>query len=193
MPAILAIAYGSLVGSSGAAEQVLLADRLRAVARIDARAARGRATACTSVHPARLDDRGVNHQVVVDELRRARAVGEDAADRAGDEEDVLGPVRLEPVVHRRLIAKIQLLPRGAEDVGEARRLQPPHDRRTDQPAMSRDVHCSVARDLMCRHGVECISQPKQAQDSGQPESVVPASGLSSVGARLIACSNVSQR
>ena len=38
------------------------------------------------VRPARLDDRGVNHQVVVDELRRARAVGEDAADRAGHEE-----------------------------------------------------------------------------------------------------------
>ena len=46
-------------------------------------------------------------------------VGQDAADGAGDEEDVVGPVGFEPVVDRRLIAQVELVAGGAEDVGEA--------------------------------------------------------------------------
>ena len=132
------------------AQQILFADRLRAISRIDARAAQVKQT-LDAVHPARLRDGGVNHQVVVDELRRARGVGENAADRARDQEDVLGLVRLEPVVHRRLIAQIELVSRGAEDIGEPGRIQTAHDRGTDQATMSRDIDRGIARDLMCRH------------------------------------------
>ncbi len=47
-----------------------------------------------------MHDRGVDHHVVVEELRRAGGVRHDAADGAGHEEHVFGPVRLEPVVDR---------------------------------------------------------------------------------------------
>ena len=108
MPEILAIAYGSFVGSSGPVRRCLLDHRLRGVARVDARAPEIQKP-LHAVHVAGMRDRGVNHQVVVDELGRTRGVGEDAANRAGDQEDVLGTVRLEPVVHGRLIAQVELV------------------------------------------------------------------------------------
>ena len=69
----------------------------------------------------RMHHRGVDHHVVVDELRRPRRVGQDAADGAGDEKDVLGTVGAEPVVHRRLIAQIELVARRGQDVLVAER------------------------------------------------------------------------
>ena len=42
--------------------------------------------------------------------------GEDSADGSGDEKHVFGTVRAEPVVHRGLIAQIQLVSRRGEDV-----------------------------------------------------------------------------
>ena len=65
-----------------------------------------------------MHDGAVDHHVVVDELGRPRAVRHDAADRAGDEEDVLRPVRLEPVRHLGLIAEVELLALGRENVCE---------------------------------------------------------------------------
>ncbi len=61
---------------------------------------------------------GVNHHVVVDELRRPAGVGENAANGACYQEDVLRPVRLEPVVHSRLISQIELLPGCDQGVGK---------------------------------------------------------------------------
>ena len=46
----------------------------------------------------RLDDRGVDHQVVVDELCRSGAVGVDPTDGAGHEEHMVGAVGPEPIV-----------------------------------------------------------------------------------------------
>ena len=81
----------------------------------------------------------VNHHVVVDELRGARAVGEDPADGAGDEEHVLGTIGLEPMRHLGLVAQIQLLTLGREDVGESLGLEPTHHRRSNQSGMTRDI------------------------------------------------------
>jgi hypothetical protein len=81
---------------------------------------------------------GVNQHVVVDELGRAGRVRHDAADRAGDKIDVFGPVGAEPVVHRRLIAQVQLFARGGQDVESRVPLEPPDDRRADQAAMAGD-------------------------------------------------------
>ena len=71
-------------------------------------------------HVRGVHDRRVNHHVVVDELRRTRRVGQNAADGAGDEKDVLGPIGAEPVVDRRLVAQIQLLARGREETLDGR-------------------------------------------------------------------------
>ena len=62
---------------------------------------------------------GVDHHVVVDELGGPRRVRQDAADRAGDEKHVLGPIGPEPIVDRRLIAEIELLARRRQNVLEA--------------------------------------------------------------------------
>ena len=82
--------------------------------------------------------RGVDHHVVVDELRRPRGVRHDAADGAGDEIDVLGTVGAEPVVDRRLIAQIELIARGGEDVVEAELFEPADDGGADQAAVAGD-------------------------------------------------------
>ena len=68
-----------------------------------------------------------------------RRVGEDAADRAGREIDVLGTIGLEPVVDRRLIAQIELLARRGLDLdGTELALEPPEDRGPREPAMAGD-------------------------------------------------------
>ena len=78
-----------------------------------------------------MDDRAVDHHVVVEELGGPGGVGHDPADGAGDEEHILGPVGLEPVVHRGLIAQVELS-RLAVRMLVNRRPQPPDHRRTDK-------------------------------------------------------------
>ena len=99
--------------------------------------------------------RGVDHHVVVDELRRARRVGQDAADGAGDEKDVLRTVGAEPVVDRRLIAQIELIARGGQDVVEPELLEATDDRGADQAAMAGDedsgVRCPYANCKATQH------------------------------------------
>ena len=88
-------------------------------------------------------DGAVDHHVVVDELGRPGAVGHDPADRAGHEEHVLRPVRLEPVRHLGLIAQVELLTRGGEDVGEALGFESTNDGRTDQARVTGNVDSSL--------------------------------------------------
>ena len=132
------------------AEEVLLENRLRAVSRVDAGAPEVEQPLGT-MQPAGFHDRGVDHQVVVDELRRARAVGQDPPDRAGDQKDVLGLVGLEPVVHRRLVAEIELVTRRAEDPGEPGVGQASHEGRADQTAVAGDIDSCRAIEGVCRH------------------------------------------
>ena len=140
-----------LVGRfEAAAQEILLANRLRTIARINARAPEVEQP-LDAAAPARLDNRRVNHQVVVDELRRTRAVGQDSADRARDQKDVLGLVRPEPVVHGRLVAQIELLSGHAEDIRESGGLEAADDRRANQSTMPGDVDGRAFRDDTCRH------------------------------------------
>ena len=98
-----------------------------------------------------MHDRGVDHQVVVDELRRPPGVGPDAADGAGDEKDVLRPMRVEPAIHRRLVAQVELVAAGGQQVAEALGSQPAGDRRTHQPAVAGDVDAGIDRNLALAH------------------------------------------
>src|SRR5687767_403016 len=105
----------------------------------------------TCVHDSR-----VNHQVVVDEFCRTRAVGENAADGSGDEIDRLRTIHLEPVVYRRLIPKVELVARGCERRDSAL-LEAPHDGRADEAAMTRDedLRSGTYRQCLCSVIANC--------------------------------------
>ena len=83
-------------------------------------------------------DGGVNHHVVVDEFSRPGRVGEDAADRAGGEKDVVGTVGAKPVVDGSLVAQIQLSAAGGQEVLVPARAEAAQNRRADQPSVPRD-------------------------------------------------------
>jgi hypothetical protein len=72
----------------------------------------------------RVYDGGMDEHVVVDELGGTRGVREDPAHRAGDQKDILRPVGAEPVVNGRLIAKVQLIARGGQQVPTAVAFEP---------------------------------------------------------------------
>ena len=98
----------------------------------------------------------VNHQVVVDELRRARAVREDPADGAGDEMHEVGPVGAEPVVDRGLVAQVELVATRGEDVAIAARLELADDRRADEAAMAGDEDARVGGDCLETYPCETL-------------------------------------
>jgi hypothetical protein len=82
MPAIFAMAYDSLVGSSAPVSSSDSAIGWAESARIDAGASQVEQL-LRAVEMRRVDHGRVNQHVVVDELGGARGVGEDAADGAG--------------------------------------------------------------------------------------------------------------
>ena len=105
MPAILAIAYHSLVGSSGPGQQRLFLDRLRRKFRIDAgRAEKHQAVDAGEVRG--MNDIGLDCQIVVNEIGGEGVVGIDAADLGGGKDDGVRTILLEPDFDANLIAQI---------------------------------------------------------------------------------------
>jgi hypothetical protein len=102
-----------------------------------------------------MNNGGVNHHVVVEKFGRSRRIRQNSADGAGDEKHVLRLIRAEPVIHSRLIAKIQLLACGREQVGAPGCSQMPDDSRTHKAAMpgNEDPRCSIH--LMLTHKNLC--------------------------------------
>ena len=95
---------------------------------------------------------GVDHHVVVDEIGRPVGVGPDAADRAGNQIHVVGAVGSEPVVDGRLVAEVELVAAGGEDVREAGVLEPADNGGADQAVVPRDVDLGVAGRADLEHG-----------------------------------------
>ena len=127
----------------GAGEQLGLRDRLPGQARIDA----GRRQVhqlLDSDAPGSLDDVAGNQQVAVEEVRRPRVVGENAADRAGGDEDRVRTHRGEPVLHIGLPAQIQDAARGGERLA-ALRPQAPEQGRAHHAAMAGDPHAPAVQ------------------------------------------------
>ena len=81
----------------------------------------------------------MDHHVVVDKLRRPGGVGPDTAHGPGHQEDVLRAVGFEPVVDGRLVAQVELVPGGGEEVGVAFLGQAAEDGRADEAAVAGDV------------------------------------------------------
>ena len=85
-----------------------------------------------------MDHRGVNHHVVVDEFGWPGGIGHDAADGAGNQVNILGPVGAEPVIDGGLISQIELVACRGLDVFEAQVFEAANDRGADEPAMTGD-------------------------------------------------------
>jgi len=66
-----------------------------------------------------VDHGGVDHHIVVDELRRSGGVGPDTAHGPGHQEDIFRAVGLEPVVDGGLVAEVELVAGGGQEVGVA--------------------------------------------------------------------------
>ena len=147
---------GLVRGLEGAGEEVLLLHRLRAVAGVDA----GAAEVEQPLHREEVGGvhhGGVDHHVVVDELGGPRGVGEDAPHRPRHQEDVLRPGRPEPVVDRRLVAQVELLPGRGRDAGEALRVEPPRDGRPHQAPVPGHEDARVGAHL--DHAAPILAQP----------------------------------
>ena len=120
-----------------------LADRLRAIARIDARRPQIQQT-LDLASPGFVDQVRRDQRVFTDELRRIGAVGDDPADLRGGDKHVLRLLAGKKFTHGGKFEQIQLLARSQQQVRMAACLEAAHDRRTDQPAMPCDKDPRVA-------------------------------------------------
>src|SRR3989441_660748 len=94
-------------------EEVLLLDRLRAVARVDARGAEKEQLAHARL-PGLLEDVGLDRQVLEDEVGGVALVREDAADLRRGEEHDFRALALEELAHRARIDEVELGVRAGE-------------------------------------------------------------------------------
>ena len=116
-------------------KEVLLLDRLGGKLGVDAGAAEEEELP-DAVFPRLVDYVGLDHQVVVDELRRVAVVCDDPSHPCGGKEDILRPLLSEEPRHRPLVPQVELAARPEDEVGKPILLKPPHNRRTDQAAMT---------------------------------------------------------
>ena len=131
---------GLVGGLERAGEQGLLRHRLLSQARIDAGAPQKQQL----VHPVgmrRLDDIGLHHQVVVDEVRRVGTVGVDAPDQGGRQDHLVRLLGGKEMPHGRLVGEIEFgMGAHQQPLGRMPFLQQPaDDGRADHTAMSGDV------------------------------------------------------
>ncbi len=119
-----------------ALEQRLLGHRLRRELGIDAAGAEEQELLHADLL-GRADDVRLDHQVVVEEIRRVAVIGQDAADPRRRDHDHLRPVGREPTFDLRLPAEIALrLGRGQQRAWLA--LEPAQQRAADHAAMACD-------------------------------------------------------
>ena len=125
-------------GLQRAGQQRILPDRLFGKAWIDAGRAEEQELLDTR-ELRRVDDVGLDREIVVEKFARARVVGEDSADGRGRQDDDLRPSALHPGLDLRLTAQIDVTAADGEDLTALGR-EPPHDRRSDHAAMAGDPH-----------------------------------------------------
>lgn len=118
-----------------ARQQAVLAHRLRRHLRVNA-ARPEEHQPRHAMLPRAVDNIGLDHQVVADELRRVAVVGDDAADLGSGEEHILGLVFGKEGVGRGRVGQIEFGVRPLEDVRIAFRLEIADDGRADQTAVA---------------------------------------------------------
>ena len=123
-------------------EEVLLAHGLGRELRIDA----GGAQEEEVLHPGLkrfVDDVGLDHQVLVDELGRIGVVGEDAAHLGRGQHHVVHPFPAEELPHRLLVGQIEFPMGAGDDSGAALILQPPDNGRPHHAPVAGDIYFRV--------------------------------------------------
>src|ERR1041384_6884945 len=116
---------GTVGGVERGGEKVLLLDRLRTVARINARGAQKKELAHAGAKGF-VDHVGLDGQVLVDELRRVGVVREDPADFGGGEQDDLGLLAAEEFAHGGAVREVELGVGAGNEAAVALRAQAPH-------------------------------------------------------------------
>ena len=101
-------------------QQRVLGDRLRRELRVDAGRAEEQQLLDAAL-PGGVDDVGLDHQVVVEELGRVGVVGEDAADLGGGDEHGLRPASRHPALDRGLPRQVDLGARSAVRISQPSR------------------------------------------------------------------------
>ena len=125
-----------------AGEQVVLADRLRAVARIDA----ARPQEHQALHTRQVCavyQIGLDQQVLVKKISAIEVVGINTTNFGCSDKDVIGRLGLEECVNCGLVEQIQFLAGARDDVVVSACLQTPNQRTTDHPAVSGDINFGV--------------------------------------------------
>jgi len=100
---------GTISGLQRTGEEVVLLDRLGAVARVDATGAEETQILDSGLEGA-VDDVVLDSEVFVNEVGAVGVVGVNAADSCGSHEDVVGFLGFEEVEYGALIKKVELLP-----------------------------------------------------------------------------------
>ena len=113
-----------------------------------------------------MQDVQLQHQVVIQKIRRCLPVGDDAAYLGGGEKYIFRFFGGEECLHRLLPAQIQLRMGAGDPPGVALPLQLPHNGGADHALMSGDVNfCLLVHHRVC---------PSLLCDAGVPQSPFPA-------------------
>ncbi len=90
--------------------------------------------------PGRVNDIGLDNQVIVDELRRVCIVGPNTAYLCGGKKNILGLFLFKKTLHICLAFQIKLSVGTSNEVGVPLSLQFPVQRRTNQPSVTSDIY-----------------------------------------------------
>ena len=134
---------GLVGGFERTGEQVLFANRLRAIARVDA----ARAEEDQPLHAGAvraLDEVGLDLQVLVEEVGALHVVGQDAADLGRSDEDEVRALRVQEIEDGALVEQVELGARARDELGVARRLQRTLDGAAHHAAVAGDKDTGAA-------------------------------------------------
>jgi len=90
-----------------------------------------------------MDYSGMDHHVVINKLGWSGRIGPDAAYGPGHQEDIVRAVSLEPVVDGRLVAQVELVTGGSQEVSVAFFGQAAEYGRADEAAVAGDVDAGI--------------------------------------------------
>ena len=152
MPAILAIAYGRLVSSSGPVSRYSSLSGCGASARVDAGAAQ-EDEAPHAAAEGRVDDVELDRQVVGDELVGVLPVGEDAAHSRRGDDDGLRLLALKKRAGGRAVCEVDAVDAAQDEVLVARRTQAPQDGAADESGVAGKKNAFRSERMVgtCRH------------------------------------------
>ena len=146
----------------------------------------------------RLDDVGLDHQVVVDEVGRVGVVGVDATDLGGSEVDLIGPLGFKERAHGGLLGQVQFRMGAGHDALIPLLLQATHDCGTDHPSVTGNVDLRLwIHDWLQPLALQCARfllslyvaarlHLDDLQRSRAPVCKAAASGRSDAGRRVVA-------